>query len=292
MQASLDFSRSTDAEALELAALDLLGDGIAGEESNPEAFSGCALDRFARVELPNALGVHPGLIECALGDLASARACFAYEKGLIGKPLSLDASALDREQARLRDPDDLVSQEGRELHAVINLRFADERELHAAGEQTLDHLVRRSDLDFDIDVRVVAAKAAERVRKQINTWSCRGADVDRSRLQPGKRTKLFLTRMQGRECLTGPRGEQTARLGQAAAAAISLDEPLSGRCLEQAQVLACRRLPDPYGPRGRRDGSLPLDLDKEAKTGCIPEQRERSIGHDDERYRKIRLAQY
>src|SRR5215218_307296 len=104
MQASFDLCRSTYAEAFELSALDLLGDGIARKESNPEAFSGCALDRFARVELPHALGVHAGLIECALGGLASARACFAYEEGLIGKRLSFDASALDREYVRLRDP--------------------------------------------------------------------------------------------------------------------------------------------------------------------------------------------
>ena len=290
IQASLDFCRSTQTEAFKFTALDLLRDCIARQEGNSEAFSSCALDRLARVELPQPLRAYLRLSEGAFRGLPCARACFAYEQDLIGKRLSLDAPALDRQQARLRDPDDLVSQEGCELHPVIDLRFADERKLHAAGEQALDHLVRRGDLDFDVDVRMIAAKAAEGVREQINTWGCRGADVDRSRLQPGKRTKLFLTGVQRRECLTRPCGEQASRLGEAAAAAVSLDQSLTGSCLEQAQVLACGRLADSDAPRRGGDGALPLNLDEEAKPCGVPEQGERCIGHDDERYRKIRLV--
>src|ERR671930_1212918 len=49
---------SGEAEALEVAALDLFGDGIAGEEGKPEPFAGCAFDRFARAEFPLAGATH------------------------------------------------------------------------------------------------------------------------------------------------------------------------------------------------------------------------------------------
>ena len=47
---------------------DLLGDGVAGEESDAEAFAGGALDRLARVELPNTRRLHARGGERVLGD--------------------------------------------------------------------------------------------------------------------------------------------------------------------------------------------------------------------------------
>jgi hypothetical protein len=78
--------------------------------------------------------------------------------------------------------------------------------LHLPGEQALDHLVRRRDLDLDVDVRMVAPEAAERVGEQVDTRRRRGSDVDGSRLETCERAQLLLTRMQGRECFTRPCG--------------------------------------------------------------------------------------
>src|SRR6187551_3276696 len=152
------------------------------------------------------------LAECALGGLAGARASFAHEQGLINERLGPDAPALDGEQAGLGDSDDLVRQKRRELDALVDLRFANEGELHSPGEQTLDHLVRRRDLNLDVDVRMVAPEAAERVGEQVDTRRRRGSDVDGSRLETG---------------------EQASCLGEAAATTVALHEPLPGRRLEQ-----------------------------------------------------------
>jgi hypothetical protein len=43
--------------------------------------------------------------------------------------------------------------------------------------------------------------------------------------------------MQRRECLTGPCGEQAARLREATAATVALNETLPGGGLEQAQTV-------------------------------------------------------
>src|SRR5919204_4783899 len=52
-----------EAEALEVAALDLLGDGVAGEEGKAEPFAGGALDRLARAELPDSRRPHPDRLQ-------------------------------------------------------------------------------------------------------------------------------------------------------------------------------------------------------------------------------------
>jgi len=75
--------------------------------------------------------------------------------------------------------------------------------------------------------------------------------VDGSGLETSKRAQLLLTRVQRRECLTGPCGQQAARLREATAATVALNETLPGGGLEQAQVLTRGRLPDSDGPRGR-----------------------------------------
>ena len=65
--------------------------------------------------------------------------------------------------------------------------------------------------------------------------------------------------------------EDGAGLGQAAPAAVALDEPLAGGGLEQPQVLAGARLADPdRGGRGG-DASQALDLDQETHARRVPQ---------------------
>ena len=65
--------------------------------------------------------------------------------------------------------------------------------------------------------------------------------------------------------------EDLACLGQAAATSAALDEPLARCGLEQAEMLAGARLPDPDRPRGRRDAAAPSDLDEQAHPRRVPE---------------------
>src|ERR671935_489066 len=64
---------SGEAEALQVAALDLLRDGIAGEEGDSEPFPGGALDRLAGAELPHARGLHADRSELLVDQLPGAR---------------------------------------------------------------------------------------------------------------------------------------------------------------------------------------------------------------------------
>jgi hypothetical protein len=117
--------------------------------------------------------------------------------------------------------------------------------------------------------------------------------VDRAGLETGERAQLFLSCLQRCKCLARSGGEQAAGLGEAAGQRlVERNGRGSRRRLEQAHVLTCGRLPDPDASRGRRNGSLALDLDEQAEAGGVPEERERCIGHNDDRYRKIRLAPY
>jgi hypothetical protein len=63
-----------------------------------------------------------------------------------------------------------------------------------------------------------------------------------------------------------------ARLGEAAAAPVSLDEALARGCLEQTQVLTCARLADPHCSGGGRDAAPPLDFDEQAEPCRVPEE--------------------
>ena len=137
---------------------------------------------------------------------------------------------------------------------------------------------------------MVALEAAERVRQEVDAGRRRGADVDRPGLEPGERVQLLLAGGERRERLACVRGEHAPGLGQLAAAAVSLDEPLAGGGLEQAQVLARARLSDADGPGGGGNASLPLQLDEQAKTRGVPEERKRAIGRSDTHHRNIRLA--
>ena len=107
--------------------------------------------------------------------------------------------------------------------------------------------------------------------------------MDRSGLESGERVELLLAGGKRRERLACVRGEHAPGLGQPAAAAVSLDEPLAGGGLEKAQVLARARLPDPDRARGGRDASLPLELDEQPQARRVPEERERAIGQGDDR---------
>jgi len=50
-------------------------------------------------------------------------------------------------------------------------------------------------------------------------------------------------------------------------------------------VLARARLPDSDRLRSGRDAATALDFNQQAEASGIPEERERLIGHDDDRYR-------
>jgi hypothetical protein len=86
------------------------------------------------------------------------------------------------------------------------------------------------------------------------------------------------------------KSEQAAGFSEAAPTPVALDEPLPSSSLEQAQVFARTWLTDSDAPRSRRDSPLPFDFDEQAKPGGVPEKRKRCIGHNDDWYRKIRLA--
>jgi hypothetical protein len=116
--------------------------------------------------------------------------------------------------------------------------------------------------------------------------------MDCSGFEAGECAKLLLASLQGRECFARAGGKHAPGLGETAAATVSLDQTLPRCRLEETHVLACGRLPDPNPPRSCRDGPLLLDLDEQPQAGGVPEKRKRCIGHDDDPYRKIRLAPY
>jgi hypothetical protein len=87
------------------------------------------------------------------------------------------------------------------------------------------------------------------------------------------------------------RGKHATSLREATATAVSLDEPLPSRRLEETQVLAGGRLADPDRVGRSGDSPLAADLDQEAHPRRIPEKPKRSIGHDDRSYWKKRLDQ-
>ena len=137
---------------------------------------------------------------------------------------------------------------------------------------------------------MVAAEASERVREQVDPRRGGRSDVDRPRLEPGERVQLLLAGREGRERLARVRREDAAGFRQAAAAAVSLDQPLPGRGLEQTEVGAGARLPDTDRARRPRDAPLPLELDEQPEPGRVPEEGERAIGGADGRHCHFRLA--
>src|ERR1043166_937513 len=63
-----------ETEALEVAPLDLLGDGVAREEREPEAFAAGAFDRLARPELPHTRRPDADCVQLLVNYLLRARA--------------------------------------------------------------------------------------------------------------------------------------------------------------------------------------------------------------------------
>src|SRR5919204_6872335 len=120
---------SGEAEALEVAPLDLLGDGVAGEEGEPEPFAGGALDRLARAELPDARRPDPDRPQLLVDHLPRARAALAREEHEFGEPRRSEPAVPEGCEARLRDADDLVLEERLELDPLVGHDGADEREL-------------------------------------------------------------------------------------------------------------------------------------------------------------------
>ena len=53
-------------------------------------------------------------------------------------------------------------EERRQLDSIVDLGLPDKGKLDAPGQEPLDHLPGRGDLDLDDDVRVIAPEAAER----------------------------------------------------------------------------------------------------------------------------------
>src|SRR5205814_8046478 len=129
------------------------------------------------------------------------------------------------------------------------------------------------DLDLDRDARIVPAEAAERSRQEVHAGGGRCAEADRPGLQAGEGGKLLVRGPEGGERLRGAPGQDPARLGQAAAATVALDEALARGGLEQPQMLARAGLADADRLRGRREAPAPLDLDQQAHAVRVPELR-------------------
>ncbi|MBA3429731.1 MAG: hypothetical protein H0U07_14335 [Actinobacteria bacterium] len=64
--------------------------------------------------------------------------------------------------------------------------------------------------------------------------------------------------------MPGVEGEQLPGLGERAAAAVALDEPLAGRAFKRPEVLARGRLADTDRAGGGGDAALAADLDQQA----------------------------
>jgi len=267
---------SGEPEACEVASLDFLGDGVAGEEGHAEALACRALGRLARAELPDAGRLDPDRLQLVIDDALRARPGLAGEEHELGQPRGRELAVFQRREPRLGDADDFVLEEGVELDALVGAGGADERELDAAVQESLEDLLTRCDLDVDGDAGVGAAEAAECVREQVDAGCGRSAEVDRARLQSGERTELLVCRAEAGECLRGPCGEDVACLRQLAAAAAALDEALPGCGLEQAQVLARARLADPDRSGGGGHAPLALDLDEQAHPRRVPELAQRA----------------
>jgi hypothetical protein len=156
---------SGETEALEVASLDFFGDGVAGKEGDAEAFARCAFDRFARAELPDAGGLDPDRSQFVVDRALRARAGLAGEEHELGQPRRRELAVLQRRELRLGDADHFVLEERVELDAIACAGGADECELDAAVQESLEDLLARRDLDFDGDTGVRAAEAAECVRE-------------------------------------------------------------------------------------------------------------------------------
>src|SRR5919202_2790218 len=260
-----------EAEALEVAAFDFFGHGVAGEEGESEYFAGGAFDRLARAEFPDAGWADSERAQLFVDDLLRAGAGFGREEHELAEPCRWDGPMLEGYEAGLCDADDLVLEERVELDPLVGMGGADERELDAAGEQALEDFVAGGDLDLDGDAGVAAAEAAERVGEHVDAGRGRRAEVDRAGLQAGDRSEFLLCCAEAGERLGGAGGEYLAGVSEQTDEAGALDQPLAGGGFEYAQVLAGTRLADADRGGRRRDASLAFDFDQQAHPGGVPE---------------------
>src|SRR5439155_25382212 len=193
-------------------------------------------------------------------------------------------------EPRLCDAGALVGEERFQRDPFVGFVDADDCEFDAAGEQAAEDLAACGDLDFDVDVGVVAAEAAERVGEQVGAGGGGGAEMDRACLEAGEGAELLLACRERGKGLRRMRGEHATSLGQPAAAAVPLDESLSGRSLECAHVLAGRGLPDAYRLGCRGKASVPVDLDQQAHPRRVPELREQRHSYRLRRYVLLRIS--
>jgi hypothetical protein len=212
VQPALDRWTARKAEAFKFTALDFLGDRVTREEGDPKTLSSGSLDRLARVELPNPLNLDTGLRQRLLRDLTGARVRFSYEQRLRLERLRLYLALANSQETGFGNADDFVCQERVELDTIVDRRLPDECKLDAAGEEALDDLAGCRDLDLDDDIGMIAAEAAERVRKKIDTGRGRRSNMNCAGVEAGKRIKFLLSRSQRGKRLACARGKHTARL--------------------------------------------------------------------------------
>jgi hypothetical protein len=93
--------RLANAERFELAPFDLFGDGVAGEEGDPESFPGGTFDRLARVQFLGTFGPHVRARERPFADAARARARLADEERLPRELLRVRAPVAEGERTGL-----------------------------------------------------------------------------------------------------------------------------------------------------------------------------------------------
>jgi hypothetical protein len=114
-----------EAEALEIASLDLLGDCIAREEGDAETLARDALDRLARTELPDTGGLDPDRSQFVVDRALRARPGLPCEEHEFTQPRRRELLVLQRCKTRFGDADDFVFEEGVELDAIVGVGGAD-----------------------------------------------------------------------------------------------------------------------------------------------------------------------
>src|SRR6266516_4634422 len=108
---ALERRAAAQTEHVELAALDLFGDRVTGEEGNAEAFARGSLDGFRRAELPDARRLDADRAQLALDVRPRARVGLSAEQGVLLEGFRPELAGGRLREPRLRDADDLVAEE-------------------------------------------------------------------------------------------------------------------------------------------------------------------------------------
>lgn len=120
------------------------------------------------------------------------------------------------------------------MDPVVHGCVANKREVDTTGEEALDDLASGGDFHFYDDVWMIAPKAPEGTREEVDARGGRRADVNRSGLESGECVEFFLSGGKRRERLACVRCKDAPSLGQPAAAAVAFNEPLACSRLEKA----------------------------------------------------------